>query len=235
LQTVSRRVTHERLVEAAPQAARMLDIAERKVRDLGLLVEVLLQVSTIAGGPLQLSLSEVDLAEAVRSAVSGVREPLRASGSALTLDAPEPIVGRWDRSRVEQVVANLLSNAIKYGQGRPIAIRIRVEGDDALLVVEDHGLGIAPEAQARIFGRFERAVSLRQYGGLGLGLYVVKRIVEGLGGRVECTSILDSGSTFTVTLPRSGPSVDGDDSPARERAEERHEEDGEHVRHEHVH
>jgi signal transduction histidine kinase len=136
---------------------------------------------------------------------------VRASASALTLDGPEPILGRWDRSRVEQIVTNLLSNAIKYGKGRPIAIHIRAEDNVARLVVEDHGSGIAPEAQARIFGRFERAVSLDQYGGLGLGLYVVEQIVERLGGEVECTSIVDSGSTFTVTLPRQGPSADCSD------------------------
>jgi signal transduction histidine kinase len=231
LQTVSLRLKRERLVEGAPQVARMLDLAERKIRDLDRLVEKLLEVSTMAGGSLELSLSEVDLAEAVRSAVAGLREPLRASGSALTLDGPEPLVGRWDRTRVEQVVTHLLSNAIKYGHGRPIAVHTRAEDGVARLVVEDHGLGIAREAQARIFGRFERAASLRQYGGLGLGLYVVKQVVERLGGRVECASVLDSGSTFTVTLPRRGPSdsrasagaasgVDSDDSSARERAEE---------------
>jgi signal transduction histidine kinase len=105
--------------------------------------------------------------------------------------------------RVEQVVTNLLSNAIKYGAGRPV--EVAVSGDDLLarLTIRDHGIGIPLEHQARIFERFERAVSDRHYGGLGLGLWIVRQIVDALGGSIIVESEAGKGSTFTVNLPRS--------------------------------
>jgi signal transduction histidine kinase len=99
------------------------------------------------------------------------------------------------------VLTNLLSNAIKYGGGRPVRVAVRREGTDAVIEVEDRGIGIAPDVQDRIFGRFERAVSGREYGGLGLGLWIVRRIVEAHGGTVRLTSEPERGSTFGVVLP----------------------------------
>ncbi len=103
-----------------------------------------------------------------------------------------------------EVITNLLSNAIKYGQGRPIEVRAQAEGDVARLTVRDHGIGLDPDWQSRAFARFERAVSSRNFGGLGLGLYLVQRICGRLGGRVDCSSAAGQGSTFTVTLPLGG-------------------------------
>ena len=116
--------------------------------------------------------------------------------------------GRWDRLRLEQVVTNLLSNAIRYGAGRPIHVRTEVEGERVRLVVRDQGIGIAPEAQARLFdkfGKFESAVPERHSGGLGLGLYITHNIVEAMGGHIRVESRPGEGSTFTVDLPRSAP------------------------------
>ena len=112
-------------------------------------------------------------------------------------------VGRWDRVRVGQVVTNLLSNAIKFGRGRPI--EVAVEGDDinAHLRVTDGGEGIPPQEQARIFDRFERATSVRQHPGLGLGLWICKQIVEASRGTIAVRSQVGKGSTFIVDLPRT--------------------------------
>ncbi len=203
LQTLSHR-TH-RAVAGVEIGVRMLDIAERQASRINGLVEALLDASKLEQGPLPLVLSEVDLADTARRAVATLGEPLRVSGSTITLDLGHRVVGRWDRSRVEQVVTNLVSNAIKYGEGKEIVIRAAAVGDDAQLVVQDHGMGIASEARGRVFGRFERAVSVRNFGGFGLGLYVVQRIVDSLEGRVECESEPHQGSTFTVILPRKGP------------------------------
>jgi signal transduction histidine kinase len=119
----------------------------------------------------------------------------------LRFEAGENIVGRWDRARLDQVLTNLLGNAIKYGKGSALELTVRRLGAEARLSVRDHGIGIAPEHQARIFGRFERAVSERHYGGLGLGLWIAREVVDALGGTIRCESGLGQGSTFTVVLP----------------------------------
>jgi signal transduction histidine kinase len=137
----------------------------------------------------------------VRTVVRRLKDPLQCSGSALSLDLEEDVVGHWDRAWLERVMTELLTNAITYGAGRPIELRVFTDGEQARLVVRDHGIGIAPEAQSRVFQCFERAVSLRHFGGLGLGLYLVRRAVDALGGVVECVSTPGQGSTFTVSLP----------------------------------
>src|SRR5262249_55832660 len=101
----------------------------------------------------------------------------------------------------EQVVTNLLSNALKYGGGKPIEIAVRVDEGKALLTVRDHGIGIAPEQLERVFGRFERAVSARTYGGVGLRLSVVRQFVQAHGGAIFVDSQVGTGSTFRVELP----------------------------------
>jgi signal transduction histidine kinase len=99
------------------------------------------------------------------------------------------------------VLVNLLSNAIKYGCGKPIELNVAGSGEHALMQVVDHGIGISPADLQRIFGRFERAVPIRHYGGLGLGLYITQQIVAAHGGTVAVTSTPGNGATFTVELP----------------------------------
>jgi signal transduction histidine kinase len=183
----------------------LLENAEGQAVALGALVDRFLEVARLASGQMTIALSKVDLTEATRVAIARLQESLRRSGSSLAFEAPGPIVGTWDRARIEDVIMNLVSNAIKYGKGAPIEVRVQSKGDVARLTVRDHGIGMEPDWQARVFERFERAVSSRNYGGLGLGLYLVQRICECLGGRVECSSAAGQGSTFTVTLPLAGP------------------------------
>jgi PAS domain S-box-containing protein len=178
------------------------DIIARQVERLKRLVDELLDLSRITAGKLRLLHEEVDLAAAARDAALRFRESLARAGCELNLYAGRPVAGWWDRTRVDQILTNLLSNAIKYGAGTPIDLI--VEGDEkrARLVVRDRGIGIAPEEQARIFGRFERAVSDRHYGGFGLGLWIVKQILDALGGTIRVDSAPGRGSTFIVELPR---------------------------------
>jgi signal transduction histidine kinase len=104
--------------------------------------------------------------------------------------------------RLDQVLVNLLTNAAKYGAGRPVVVEAFPEGTgEVRLSVRDEGIGIAAEDLARVFGRFERAVSERHYGGLGLGLYISRQIVDAMGGRIEVESRPGAGSIFTVRLP----------------------------------
>ncbi|ADO68078.1 GAF domain-containing sensor histidine kinase [Stigmatella aurantiaca] len=191
----------------AERFSEALDVALRQVRKLTDLVDNLLDVSRISAGRMKLELEEVDLAALAAELVSRFTPSAAQLGCVLELHAPAPVLGRWDRLRVEQVVTNLLTNALKYGAGRPVAVRVEGAGERARLTVKDQGIGIAEEDLARIFERFERAVSDRHYGGLGLGLYITRQIVEAFGGTVGVTSRPGMGSTFTLELPRGTASV----------------------------
>ena len=103
--------------------------------------------------------------------------------------------------RLEQVISNLLTNALKYGPGKPIEVETARDGNLARIRVRDYGIGIEPENQRRIFERFERAVSDRHYGGLGLGLWIARQVVEASGGTITVQSAPGEGSLFSVELP----------------------------------
>jgi PAS domain S-box-containing protein len=178
-----------------------LDVAERQVSRLSRLIDSLLDVSRIGAGKLELDWEEVDLSELVREAVTRFEPQATKARCPVTVHAPRPVIGRWDRMRLEQVVTNLLSNALKYGAGKPIELSVSGQAGHALLLVRDSGIGIEPGNLSRIFERFERAVSERHYGGLGLGLYITRQIVEALGGTVQAQSTPGEGSTFIVSLP----------------------------------
>jgi signal transduction histidine kinase len=127
---------------------------------------------------------------------------LHRAGCVVHLHAPPEVKGgRFDASRMEQVVTNLLSNALKFGAGHPVEVTLTASRDRAALSVRDQGIGIPQEDQARIFDRFERAVSTRHFGGLGLGLYVSAQIVRAHGGTIGVESKLGQGARFVVILP----------------------------------
>ncbi len=186
------------------QLTAMLEGVEQQVKRFVKLIDNLLDVSRIEAGRLELDHEEVDLAEVARGVAARFEAELARSGSSLTLAFEGPVVGHWDRLRVDQVVTNLVSNAVKYGAGLPIDVRVEGDGKTARLVVRDQGIGIAHENQARIFERFERAAPSRHYGGLGMGLYITRQIVEAHGGSIRVASAPGAGSTFTVELPRRG-------------------------------
>jgi PAS domain S-box-containing protein len=197
-----RRVATREAIERLPAAhvERVLGTAERQGQRLEKLVAALLDVSRIHMGRLELELEDVELGGAVAEAVAGVEEEATQNGSAIEVTGT-PVHGVWDRLRVSQVATNLLSNAVKYGAGRPVQVSFGANGERALLVVRDHGIGIDPADQLQIFERFERAVSSRNYGGLGLGLFIVKRIVEAHGGTISVESRPGEGASFRVELP----------------------------------
>jgi signal transduction histidine kinase/PAS domain-containing protein len=174
---------------------------EKQVIRIRQLVDRLLDVSRITAGRLQLEARpDVNLAEVADEVIERLSAQGPRGGSTIERRL-EPVRGRWDRLRLEGVVENLLSNALKYGAGQPV--RVEVEGQDgrARLRVVDQGIGIAPAAQHRIFERFERAVSPRHYGGLGVGLWIVRNVVAAMGGTVAVHSQPGEGSTFEVNLP----------------------------------
>jgi len=187
----------------AQELQRHLEMARRQLRKLSTLINALFDVSRIAQGRLTLDPTETDLGEVLGEVAAWFAPEAARVGSKLWVEGEPHVPGRWDRLRLEQILTNLLSNAIRYGAGRPIHVRVESEGDRARLVVRDEGIGISTEAQERIFGKFERAVSDRHYGGLGLGLHITRGIVEAMGGVIQVESRPGEGSTFTVELPRS--------------------------------
>ncbi|HZJ52672.1 MAG TPA: PAS domain-containing protein [Myxococcaceae bacterium] len=188
----------------SPLAQRVLgytDATRRQVSRLSSLVSDLLDVSRIAAGRFTVVREPVDLAAVVREVVARAEPQAHRAGSRLTLDAPDSLETESDRLRFDQVVTNLVDNAIKYGDGKPIQVRLSSKPGWAVLTVIDEGIGIDPDKLDVIFGRYERAVSERHYGGLGLGLYISRTVVESMGGTVSAESERGAGSTFEVRLP----------------------------------
>jgi signal transduction histidine kinase len=194
-----------------PEAvARKAEVIRRNVHRLARLIANLLDISRMEAGRLDVELETLDLGEVVREVTGRFEDELARAGCELRLEIEGPAVGLWDRLRLDQVVTNLVSNAVKYGPGRPITVTVRTTDEDRVaLVVRDEGIGIPPEAQERIFERFERAVTERHYGGFGLGLWIVRRILEVLGGTIRVESSPGQGATFTVELKRAPEKTEG--------------------------
>jgi PAS domain S-box-containing protein len=184
------------------KAQHRLESAVLQTERLERLIENLLDVSRITTGHLDLESETFDLAELAQDVTERFREQAARSGTRVELSAPAPVLGRWDRLRLEQVATNLLSNALKFGEGRPIGVEVQGDTTQATLTVSDRGIGIAPENVARIFHQFERVVGHRTFGGLGMGLYIARQIVQAHGGKVEVESAAGEGSRFHVILPR---------------------------------
>jgi PAS domain S-box-containing protein len=191
--------------QPADRLVRMLENCERSVRQFGRLVRELLDVSRMVAGRLDLRPEEVDLAALAREVVVRFGPELAQAGCPVVVQADRPVVGRWDRLRLEQVLSNLLANALKFGPGRPVAVTVTAAEGHARLTVRDEGIGIAAADQARIFERFERAAPGYEYGDLGMGLYIVRQIMQALGGTVRVDSAPGAGAAFTVELPQAGP------------------------------
>jgi signal transduction histidine kinase len=187
-----------------------LDISELRERigraigqvdRLNALLNCLLDISRLSSGHLGLKITQFDLSALTREVVSRIGEENKRPD--ISLDAPDELIIRSDRLKLEQVIVNLLSNAIKYGDGKPVEITLSSEGALISVQIKDHGIGIAPEDHERIFKRFERGDHSSR--GFGLGLWISKEIIQALGGKITLTSKLGAGSTFQVSFPRDLP------------------------------
>ena len=172
-----------------------LDRFERLINDL-------LDVSRARAGHFDLTPEQIELGSLVSEVVRRFGDAAGEAHSDLSTVVREPVVGHWDRLRLEHVITNLIANAIKFGAGAPIEVRVgRPSAELASVEVCDHGIGIEASRHSEIFERFVRAVSKEHYGGFGLGLWIVHAIVDMMGGSVSVRSAPGAGSTFTVLLP----------------------------------
>lgn len=185
-----------------------VDTSKRQLIQLSKLVDNLLDLSRIQLGRFNLDLEVTsDLSELVQSVIQMYQ--VERGGTPLKVEShcQSHVEGIWDRLKIEQVILNLLTNAIKYGEGKLIQVNVDADEKNAKIKIQDHGMGIKTEDLERIFERFARAVSLDKFGGLGLGLYIARQIVDAHGGSITVESTFGSGATFTVSLPLKPPTI----------------------------
>jgi signal transduction histidine kinase len=197
---LARRHGNEELLQRLERVRVVLD---RYVKRANLLLDV----SRVNAGSMDLRLEEVDLAEVVREIVDIYAIEAAFNLVEIRLTAPDALIGKWDRPAIEQVVGNLVSNAIKYGDGKPVDIDLTRERDQVRLEVKDRGIGISAEDQARIFGRFEQVMTGQPRTGFGVGLWLARALIEAHRGSISVHSVPGQGSAFTVRLPLDATSL----------------------------
>jgi signal transduction histidine kinase len=203
---------------SAPRAAHALDVVQRNARIQSQLIADLLDVARSLTGRLDLEPAPVDVVELTVAEGESARPQFEDKGVALALDVPlHPLVVWGDADRLRQIVVNLLGNALKFTpRGGRVALRLEGQAGHAHLVVTDTGAGIPADFLPHVFDRFTQAEtgSTRHHGGLGLGLTIVRQLVELHRGHIEATSEGEGlGACFTVRLPLHAGETDPDDAP----------------------
>ncbi len=174
---------------------RLAEQSMRQMEQLARMVDNLLSVPRMRSGLIELHPEKLDLRMLVIEGVERFLDPR------LIIEEAKVAEGYWDRLALERVITNLISNALKYGSEKPVTIRLSVLGHEAVLEIKDQGIGIEPELLGKIFEPYHRAPSASGFGGMGLGLYIVRQIVSAQHGEVSVESQLGKGSRFTVKLP----------------------------------
>ena len=208
LQSLGRQVAKGQFQNFPPEKLnKILENSDRQISRLTILIEDLLDVSRITSGKLKLNREEFNLREMIDEVVKQYEEQLKKVESEIRIENVANVVGHLDKVRIEQVLINFLTNAEKYAPGKPIVISLQTSDDSATISVKDQGPGIAPEDQKRIFDRFERIKARDNIGGLGLGLYISKQIIEAHGGHISVVSEEGKGATFIAQIPLHNSSV----------------------------
>ncbi len=185
--------------------ARTIGRATRQVKRLETLVQSLLDVGRLSAGRMDIQLVEVDLLPLLHEVVERFRAEAEAADTPLTIEEPSgPVIARCDRDRFDQVLTNLVSNAIKYGGGKPVVLSADGATDPVTVRVRDQGIGIELQEHERLFERFARSqAATRHFGGMGLGLWISRQLMERMGGRLTLSSTPGDGATFRCELPRA--------------------------------
>lgn len=183
--------------------AKGIDSASRQVDRLTQLIDDLLDLTRIRSGKLSYNLEPLDFCELVDETANRMSEPLRKAGCSLVLDLEPRVEVNCDRLRIEQVLVNLLSNVIKYAPGKPVELKLRTSGQEAIVSVSDQGPGIPEDQLKKIFEPYHRVGATRTISGLGLGLYIVDQIVKAHQGSITAESRPGGGTVFQLKLPRS--------------------------------
>jgi signal transduction histidine kinase len=198
---------HRAAVNAQVTPASLAERVRKMQAQLGhavALVERILDAAALDGGGGALGeREEVDLVGLAGEILDENGDALARAGCTATLNAARPTIVMGDRARLQQAIANLVVNAMKYGAGAPIEITVAALPTQrrALVSVRDHGVGISPDDHARVFEKYARGVGARGQPGIGLGLWITRRLVEAHGGMLLLESELGGGATFTIELP----------------------------------
>lgn len=174
---------------------------QRQIGSMVRLIDDMMDVSRIRSKSLSIQPGEVDLSALLARVVDTLSNQAAAAGCTIRLEAGQPLTAAVDEFRIEQVVINLLTNALRYGGGQPVDVSLTLKPEGAAIAVRDQGRGISQANQQRIFEQFERVAGNDGTGGLGLGLYITRQLVEAHGGSIAVSSQEGQGSVFTVTLP----------------------------------
>lgn len=184
------------------QLIEVIKNSEQQIEWLKSMINDLLDVSLITTGKMNLQPEDTDLVSITKQVNISFSEVLKIGKYKIKLIAPSPVIGKWDKVRLEQVITNLFSNAIKYGEGKPIEIQIFKNGENAKFIIKDQGIGMASGEQKVIFNLFARGNGQREYKkGLGVGLFITSQIVKMHSGKIKVSSAPAKGTSFTIELP----------------------------------
>lgn len=191
-----------------PYLESMVTKDQRQIQSMVRLIDDMLDASRVRSNRLSIRPVQVELTELLARVVDNLSNQASDAGTAITLQAHPPVTGLWDAFRIEQVAINLLTNALRYGKGKPVEITLHLLPGSVRMDVRDQGMGISDTDQQRIFEQFERITGNDGTGGLGLGLYITRQLVEAHGGVISVQSVPGEGSVFQVTLPLSSSTAD---------------------------
>jgi PAS domain S-box-containing protein len=204
LQTTLRHILTQSLADfSGEKLVKSLTIAEEQSQRLSSLIKDLLNVSLISTGRIELKREPVDMENLIKATIDRFQDQIQASGCKVRLSTNGPVQGNWDALRLEQAFINLLTNALKYGKGKPILITITKQGGYGEVAVQDKGPGVAKKDQKNIFEPFKRATKNHNIQGLGVGLFIAKRIAQAHKGHLKVVSKPGKGSTFLLQVPIS--------------------------------